>query len=202
MGDRRPYSEQKETSLTTIRELHNEAMDVAFQADRARRRKSKETRDLYGRAFELELEALNRMEPASDKLGWSIMARSAATLAFLAGRLRTAERMACRELANDPHPEIIGELRDLLEAIYFQPDNPEEADAVLAALKGAIDAEVSTGRAGPITYSETYEDVDYKVLRPGFIVGVGDKDKHEGYEVLVMGKYGHGRRVEDVTGEK
>ena len=186
--------------MNTIRGLHNEAMDLADEARCARRRKkTEEAQRLYGKAFELELEALNRQEPASEKLGWAITARSAATLAFLSGRMRTAERLACRELANDPHPEIIGELRDLLEAIYFQPDNPAEADAVLAALHGAIDAAVAERKAAPVTYSKKYTDVGYDPARPGFIVGIGNEEETKGYEVLARRSYGRGRRVEDVA---
>ena len=175
-------------------------MDLADKADRARRRKKTvEAQQLYGKAFKLELEALKQQDPASEKLGWSIMVRSAASLAFLSGRMRTAEKLACRELANDPHPEIIGELRDILEAIYFQPDNPAEADSVLAALHGAIDAAVAEGKAAPVTYSETYTDGDYDPARPGFIVGIGNEEETMGYEVLARRSYGSGRRVEDVA---
>ena len=189
--------------MKTIRELHNEAMDIVFEAGRARRRENREeARQLYSKAFDLEMEALdilNKENHPSGHLGRSIMARGAATLAYLSGRARTAEKMACRELAEDPHPEIIGELRDLLEAIYFQPDNPVEADAVLAALQSAVDVAVAAGEAAPVTYSETYADVDYDPARPGFIVGTGERDDIKGYEVLVRRSYARGRRVEDAA---
>ena len=188
--------------MKTVRELHNEVMDISFEAERAKRRgEDKVARKLYEQAFEDELEVVRRLDPDKDRLGWSIMLRSAASLAFLSGRMRTAEKLACDALAKDPHPEIIGELRDLLEAIYFQPDNPVEADAVLAALQRAVDVAVAEGGAAPITYSETYTDVDYKPARPGFIVGIGDEEETEGYEVLVRRTYARGRRVEDAADE-
>ena len=188
--------------MKTIRELHNEAMDIAFEASRAMRRKNREARRLYSKAFELEMEALdilNKEYHPSGHLGRSIMARSAATLAFLSGRARTAEKLACRELAEDPHVETIGELRDLLESIYFQPDNPVEADAVLAALQSTVDVAVAEGGAAPVTYSETYADVDYDPARPGFIVGIGERDDIKSYEVLVRRSYARGRRVKDAA---
>ena len=158
--------------MKTIRELHNEAMDIVFEAGRARRRENREeARQLYSKAFELEMEALdilNKENHPSGHLGRSIMARGAATLAFLSGR-----DADCREAGlqtrwpKDPHPEIIGELRDLLESIYFQPDDPDEADAVLSALHSAVDDAVAEGKAAPVTYSETYADVDYDPVAPG-----------------------------------
>ena len=189
--------------MKTKRELHDEALDLAFHADRAKRRGQKaEARRLYGRAYDLELEVANRMDPDKSRLGWSIMVRSAATLAFLSGQMRTAERLACSALAGEPHPEIIHELRDLLETIYLQPDDPAETDRVLETVHSAIDRAVADGSASPISYTETYDDVDYQPGRPGFIVGIGEKEETEGYEVMVRRTYGRGRRVEDaVPGE-
>ena len=186
--------------MKTIRELHNEVMDISFEAERAKRRgEDKVARKLYEQAFEDELEVVRRLDPDKDRLGWSIMLRSAASLAFLSGRMRTAEKLACDALAKDPHPEIIGELRDLLESIYFQPDDPDEADAVLSALHSAVDDAVAEGKAAPVTYSETYADVDYDPVRPGFIVGIGERDDIKSYEVLVRRSYARGRRVEDAA---
>ena len=188
--------------VKTKRELHDKAMDVVFYADRARRRGEKEeAQRLYQRAYDLELEVANRMDPDKSRLGWSIMVRSAATLAFLSGQMRTAERLACSALAGEPHPEIIHELRDLLETIYLQPDDPAEADRVLETVHSAIDRAVADGSASPISYTETYDNVDYQPGRPGFIVGIGEEDDIEGYEVMVRRTYGRGRRVEDVASE-
>ena len=53
--------------------------------------------------------------------------------------MRIAERLTCSALAGEPHPEVIHELRDVLEAIYLQPDDPEETHRVLSALRDAID---------------------------------------------------------------
>ena len=60
--------------MKTIRELHNEAMDLVDEARPCgrRRKKTEEAQQLYGKAFELEMEALKQQDPASDKLGWSI----------------------------------------------------------------------------------------------------------------------------------
>ena len=181
------------------RELHNEAMNIAFEAGRAERRgDGQKARVLFEKAFKTEKRVLDKMEPAADLLGWSIITRSAGWLAFGAGQMRTAERLACSALAGETDPNITPELRDLLEAIYLQPDDPDETDRVLGVAKSAIDRAVADEAAAPITYTETYEDVDYRAARPGFIVGIGAKDDVEGYEVLVMRKYGRGRRVEDV----
>ena len=188
--------------MKTIRELHNEAMELADEADRARQTGEEEkARKLYEKALESETEAMRRSDPGRNRLGWSIMARSSAWLAFLSGQRRMAEKLACSALAEDPHEEIIQEMRHVLEAIYFQPDDPAEAASVLTALHGAIDAAVAEGKAAPVTYSETYADVDYDPARPGFIVGIGDEEETEGYEVLVRRTYGRGRRVEDNDGK-
>ena len=184
------------------RELHNEAMDITVEAIRAERRGNRqEARDLYGKAFDLEKKVLDQMDPADGLLGWSIITRSLGWMAFGAGQMRTAERLACSALAGETDPNITPELRDLLEAIYLQPDDPGETDRVLESVRSAVNSAVSDGAADPITYTETYEDVDYRPARPGFIVGIGAKDDLEGYEVLACRKYGRGRRVEDVSDE-
>ena len=143
---------------------------------RKRRGQKAEARRLYGRAYDLELEVANRTDPDRSLLGWSIMMRSAASLAFLSGQMRTAERLACSTLAGEPHTEIIHELRDLLETIYLQPDDPAETDRVLETVHSAIDRAVADGSASPISYTETYDEVDYQPGRPGFIVGIGEEE--------------------------
>ena len=113
--------------MKTARELHNQAMAVSAQADRSKRRGDlKEAQKLFQKAMQLGIGAAEQLDPVGSKLSWSIMMRSAASLAFLAGQMRTAERLACSALAGEPHPEVIHELRDVLEAIYLQPDDPEE----------------------------------------------------------------------------
>ena len=189
--------------MKTARELHNQAMAVSAQADRSKRRGDlKEAQKLFQKAMQLGIGAAEQLDPVGSKLSWSIMMRSAASLAFLAGQMRTAERLACSALAGEPHPEVIHELRDVLKAIYLQPDDPEETHGVLSALRDAIDHAVAAKTASPITYSNTYDDVDYRPGRPGFIVGIGEEEETEGYEVMVRRTYGRGRRVEDaVPGE-
>ena len=114
------------------------------------------------------MEALNRQEPASDKLGWAITARSAATLAFLSGRTRTAERLALQgSWPTTRTPRSSGSCGTSWRPSTSSRTTPPRPNAVLAALHGAIDAAVAEEKAAPVTYSETYTDVDYDPAASG-----------------------------------
>ena len=60
------------------------------------------------------------------------------------------------------------------------------------------DGAVADRSASPISHSRTYGDVDYDPARPGVIVGIGEEEESEGYEVMVRRTYGRRRRVVDV----
>ena len=179
-------------------DLHTEAMDLSFKADQARRAgQMEESRRLNAQASERELAAARLIECDSSNLAWSITMRSAGWLAFRAGQMRTAERIACEALLKDPHEAIVNELRDLLACIYLVPDDPEEAERVIDAVRHGLDIAVAACEADPVSGTLSYQDVDYKTPRPGFIAIIGPEEDIEGYEIWVRRQYGKGLDVRD-----
>lgn len=107
--------------MSTIRIYHNRAMELAEMALVARLKgQLNDSINLSRQALENELAAIKeaettgRMEPT-----YSVLQRSAATLALDCNENRSAERIVAMALAQDPPPEIAEELRDLLERINF-----------------------------------------------------------------------------------
>lgn len=102
--------------------LHNKSMDRAELALLARIKGESETADsLFKESLQFELEAIE----AVDQLpyvepNYSILHRSAATLALDCNDPRTAEKLISKALAHDPPPQVADELRNLLEQVYFQ----------------------------------------------------------------------------------
>jgi len=106
----------------TVRDCHNRAMELAELALLARMRGSRdEAANLSRQALAQELAAIEEME-ASDKIEptYSVLHRSAATLALDCDDYREAERLAAKALAHNPQHEIAEELRDLLEQVNFR----------------------------------------------------------------------------------
>ncbi|HVF49465.1 MAG TPA: tetratricopeptide repeat protein [Pyrinomonadaceae bacterium] len=107
--------------MTTVNDLHPQAMDLADEAFRLRRRgNDAEARMLFLRALELEqkaaflLPATEASEPSR-----SILYRSAASLAYNAEDYEEAERLIAFGLSGFPPPEIRDELKNLYENINF-----------------------------------------------------------------------------------
>ncbi len=73
---------------------------------------------LFREALDSELSAIDSL-PEKRGLGWSILYRSAATMALDCEDFRMAEKLASTALAGDPHPQIAGELRDVWERANF-----------------------------------------------------------------------------------
>lgn len=107
--------------MSEANELHRQAMALADLAEEARRTGDKE------KCRALTVEALNLESTAAWKIAndatmepsRSILFRSAASLAIGVGETRIAEQMIAAALAGNPPPEIVEELRDLLEDVYF-----------------------------------------------------------------------------------
>ncbi|WP_438038257.1 hypothetical protein [Sorangium sp. So ce128] len=107
--------------MTTVRELHDKAMDLADEAISAQRRGDRQ------RALRLNRDALQHEREAAIMVAdipnseptRSVLLRSAATLALECGEIREAERLVAIALAGDPPHEIAEELRDVLEQVYF-----------------------------------------------------------------------------------
>ena len=106
--------------MSEINRLHDRAMDLTALAfmERARGNAEKAS-ELFESALECEIaaiEALNEyIEPT-----FSVLHRSAATLALDCYQYRKAERLAAKALAQDPPEEIAEELRDVLKQANVQ----------------------------------------------------------------------------------
>lgn len=105
-----------------IRELHNQAMELADKADYMKMQGNAAEADSYFRqSFEAERKAA--LTAAQEKVGEpteSVLFRSAASLAYTIGDYREAERLVCQGLAGNPPAEITDELRSLYDAISME----------------------------------------------------------------------------------
>ena len=103
--------------MTTSNDIHNEAMDYAEYALSAKRRgDTVEAAQLFAKSLELERKAIDllteRVEPE-----YSILHRSAATLALDCGEFRLAEQIASKALAGDPPEHVVWQLRSVTEQV-------------------------------------------------------------------------------------
>ena len=106
--------------MSSVRDYHNIAMEFTDLGIRNRARGNPVPALAYfEQALDFELAAIAELDQ-SDGLAWSILHRSAGTLALDCQRFRQAEQITTHALAGEPHPDIVEELRDLLEQIYFQ----------------------------------------------------------------------------------
>ena len=105
--------------MSSVRELHNRAMGLVDQAvlEKAHGREES-SRELFQQALTSELAAIAKL-PENSGLGWSILHRSAATMALDCDDFRMAEKLVSTALAGDPHPEVESELRDVWERANF-----------------------------------------------------------------------------------
>lgn len=103
-------------------ELHNASMDKAESALLARMKGEHETAEqLFKESLELELDAIKTLTSSEPiEPNYSILHRSAATLALDCNDPRLAEKLISKALANDPPQTIADELRDLLEQVHFR----------------------------------------------------------------------------------
>ena len=109
--------------MSAINHLHNEAMDLAYFGLLERARGNLvEAIGIFEEALEKELAAIGELE-ATDRViepTYSVLHRSASTLALDCNQWRLAEQLAAKALSKVPPPEIAEELRDLLEQVSFQ----------------------------------------------------------------------------------
>ena len=113
--------------MKSVDDIHNEAMDHAHHGLRHRRRGDDEAaREMFGKALALELEAITALGDASGH-EFSVMHRSAATLAIDCRDYALAERLASQGLAGNPPEHLACELRDVIEqarsSTQTQPDS-------------------------------------------------------------------------------
>ena len=101
--------------MSKAREYHHIAMDYAAKGLMARMRgDTEEATTHFEQALENELAAIDKL-PQQSGLGWSVLHRSAATLALDCNEFRLAEKLASTALAGEPHPKIADELREVWE---------------------------------------------------------------------------------------
>jgi hypothetical protein len=110
--------------MIQVDEMHRQAMDLADEADRARRVGDEAlARNRFSQAASLESDAA-RLTSAEPSRG--ILYRSAAWLALEAGDARRAEVSAARGLAGpDVHQETAAELRAVMEDARLRLSRPE-----------------------------------------------------------------------------
>lgn len=101
--------------MASSNDIHNEAMDYAeFALSAQRRGDTVEAARHFAQSLELEMKAIEllteRVEPE-----YSILHRSAATLALDCGEFRLAEQIASKALAGDPPEHVIWQLRSVME---------------------------------------------------------------------------------------
>ena len=104
--------------MSAVNDFHHQAMDFAGHALMERMRgNAEEALNLFEQALENELAAINALQEPVEPT-YSVLHRSAATLAMDCHRFRQAEQIAAKALAQNPHPEIAEELRDLMAQLY------------------------------------------------------------------------------------
>ena len=106
--------------MNNVSDLHNKAMDLAELAliERLRGNLEREV-DFSRQALKFELAAINELEDPVEPT-FSVLHRSAGTLALRCNEYRLAEKIAAKSLAQDPPYEIAYELRNLVEQANFQ----------------------------------------------------------------------------------
>lgn len=106
--------------MSEVNELHNRAMDLVEHASVQRLRGNADGEsNLLWNALELERSAIRALEDPLEPT-FSVLHRSAGTLALRCGDYRLAEQLAANALAQEPPHEIAEELRDLVEQVNFQ----------------------------------------------------------------------------------
>jgi hypothetical protein len=108
--------------MNNVKELHNKAMECAELAFLARSRgETENSLELIKKSLEFELSAINELESTGIiEPTYSVLHRSAGTLALDCNDTRRAEQIVTRALSKEPPPELAEELRDLLEQIFFR----------------------------------------------------------------------------------
>lgn len=108
--------------MTTVSDLHPQAMDLADEALQLQRMgEESAAHELFRRALELEQEAASILPPTEDsEPSRSILYRSAASIAYNIREYDVAERLIALGLTGFPPLEIREELRHLYEDVNFQ----------------------------------------------------------------------------------
>ncbi len=106
--------------MSEINDFHNRAMDLAELALIARLRGNVEEEiELSKQALDRELAAIKELKGSTIEPTFSVLHRSAGTLALRCHNYRLAEQIAAKALAEEPPHEIAEELRDLVQQANF-----------------------------------------------------------------------------------
>lgn len=109
----------------TVLQLHHRAMHYAMDAKLALDRDgdAERSKTLYAQALPWEVQAASRIEKEHENEPTrSILYLSAASLAYCAGDIWEAQRLAAEGLSGWPTAKTNADLRDLLEAIWQDVD--------------------------------------------------------------------------------
>ena len=105
--------------MSELNRFHNQAMDLVELALIERMRGNNEEEiELSRQALECELAAIEELENQIEPT-FSVLHRSAGTLALRCHNYRLAEQIAAKALAEEPPHEIAEELRDLVQQANF-----------------------------------------------------------------------------------
>lgn len=151
--------------MSTVRELHERAMEYAHLAMLARdHRESDTARNHAQTAFALELQAA-QLVPHSDRAEptRSILYRSAASLAYQSGNFNEAIRVIGLGISGNPPPKILADLLSLLDQVKFNLylqslDDSLSNDGLLLTIRG------SAVGSGLILYPEFKRRFDNVIL--------------------------------------
>lgn len=106
--------------MSKINDLHEKAMDFAARAFMARARgDAEQAAEFFESALDHETAAIAALDEYIEPT-YSVLHRSAATLALDCKQYRKAERLAAKALAKEPPDDIAEELRDVLEQANFR----------------------------------------------------------------------------------
>ena len=106
--------------MNSVNNLHKKAMELADLGLRRRARgNAEESLEYFEQALHYELAAIDELDK-TEELAWAVLHRSAGTLALDCRDFLQAEKIVATALAQEPHPEIAEELRDLWDQIHFQ----------------------------------------------------------------------------------
>ena len=109
--------------MNALNESHNKAMELTELALTARAQGNKEKSvSLFEEALAHELAAIAELDNNNEIIEptYSVLHRSAGTLALDCNQTRKAEQIVAKALAQNPPDEIADELRDLYEQINFK----------------------------------------------------------------------------------
>lgn len=108
--------------MSKVQELHQQAMDLAEQADLKKLRgDASQAKEILRQALALEAEAAQLIaEDMTAEPTRSVLHRSAATLAINCGELQMAEKLIAVAISGTPPLDIAEELKDLFIQINLR----------------------------------------------------------------------------------